>query len=63
MVKDIDQKFFKVSGRMEISRLFEIDDEVIIALKGDVVKKEILSNQDNSVSIIYVIKPSEAQIE
>ncbi len=63
MVKDIDQKFIKVSGRMEISRLLEIDDEIVVALKGDVVKKEILSNQDGSVSLIYVIKPREAQIE
>ena len=63
MARDIDQKWIKVSGRMEISRILDIDQEVIVALKGDVVKKEILSNQDGTISIIYVIKPREAQIE
>ena len=63
MAKDIDLKFIKISGRMEVDRLFEIDDEVVVAIKGDVVKKEITSNQDGSVNLIYIIKPREIQIE
>ena len=42
--------------------MFEVDDDVIVSLKGSIVKSETKSNQDGSVNLIWTVKPFENQI-
>ena len=63
MIHDIDSKFVKISGLMEVAEILEVDDDVVISLKGSVVKKEIKSNQDGSVNLVCTIKPLDQKIE
>ena len=63
MERDIDQKNIKISGKMEISSLLEIGQELVVALKGTVIKTEVTDNQDGTVNITYILKPYIAEID
>ena len=64
MEKSIDEIMIKISGRFPIEpQELELGQDVEISLKGGIVKKEIMDNQDGSVNICYVIKPIEVKLK
>ena len=63
MSHDIDCKYVKISGLMEVSEIFEVDDDVIVSLKGSIVKAEQRSNQDGTLNLIWTVKPTENQVK
>ena len=57
----IDQLQIKISGKAYTDKELAIDQEVSFFGKGQVVKKEITTNQDGSVNICAIIKPTQIQ--
>lgn len=53
----IDITKIKSSFTEETEKLYEIDQEVEIYLKGSIVKHEVHSNQDGSANVVAVFKP------
>jgi len=60
--KIINENLLKVSGKFPIDRQLELGEDLEIRLKGGIVKKEILDNQDGSVNVVYIIKPTEIEL-
>ena len=52
----------KISGKFPIEKDLELGQEVLISLKGGVVKQEVNDNQDGTVDVTYVIKPLSVSI-
>ena len=63
MEKDINQLFIKISSKIEVQDQLELGDDVVVALKGSVVKTETRDNQDGSVDITYIVKPFESHLD
>ncbi len=53
---EINSKFIKITGSGETDKNLELDEEVILTVKGSVVKVEEGSNQDGSKDRIFKIK-------
>jgi len=64
--RETNEIFIKISGRIPIPTDLEKDLDLGLAtevkVKGEVVKKEILDNQDGTIDIVYIIKPIEAGV-
>ena len=64
--RETNEIFIKISGRIPIPTDLEEDLDLGLAtevkVKGEVVKKEILDNQDGTIDIVYIIKPIEAEV-
>ena len=58
MEKRIDELLIKVSGRISTDKKIELGQDVMLVVLGSCVKQETMDNQDGSVSICYVIKPT-----
>lgn len=50
--------WLKISGRIESEKKIEIGDDVWCVIAGSCIKKEIMDNQDGSVDMVFVIKPT-----
>jgi hypothetical protein len=63
--KTIDEIFIKISGKMPIVPKLEpqLGVDQIISIEASAVKKEIFDNQDGSVSLCYIMKPTGWSIE
>ena len=57
MDKLVDEIVIRISGDMPYEEKLEIDQDVQITLKGQVVKEQAGSNQDGSVNLRFIIKP------
>ena len=60
--KNINEIMIKISGKFPIEKDLELGQEVLISLKGGVVKQEVNDNQDGTVDVTYVIKPLSVSI-
>lgn len=49
-------------GKAEIDKKLELGQELILALKGDVVQEIYGDNQDGSKSVCYIIRAKEVKI-
>ena len=56
--KTIDTLWLKVSGKMNINEMFELGDEIEGVLRGQIVKKELRDQQDGTIEITYILKPT-----
>ena len=63
MDRDINQIFIKIASKIEVQDQLELGDDVVVALKGSVVKTETRDNQDGSVDITYIVKPFESELD
>lgn len=59
----IDITKIKCTFTEETEKVFEIDEDIEIVLKGSIVKHEIGSNQDGSVNVIAVFKPTIVEVK
>ena len=50
--------WLKVSGKMNINEMFELGDEIEGVLRGQIVKKELRDQQDGTIEITYILKPT-----
>jgi len=46
----------RVCDQYEVEKKFEFDEELVVFLKGNIVKKEIKDNNDGSVDMIITFK-------
>ena len=63
MEKNIDQIQIKISDKYEVNKKFDFDEELIVFLKGEIVKKEIKNNQDGTVNLILTFKAQDYEIK
>jgi len=57
MKKNIDQVLIKIAGRIPLRpQPLELGQDIEITIKGCIVKKEIMDNQDGSVNVCYIVK-------
>ena len=47
----------KVSDKFEIEDKLDFEEEIEISYKGEIVKKDVKTNQDGTVDVIYYFKP------
>ena len=59
----VDELLVKISGKVRFHGSSPIDEDVRIVTEGRVVKTETLSNQDGSVNLVFVVKPTAANLE
>jgi len=60
--RTINEQYIASTFKYPIDRKLELGEDLEILIKGSVVKKEILDQQDGSVDIIYKVKPLEAEL-
>ena len=60
--KTINERYAKISGRIPIENKLELGEDYTIVVKGGVVKREELDNQDGTINVVFVLKPIEAEI-
>jgi len=60
--RETNEIFVKISGRIPIPTDLDLGLAAEIKVKGEIVKKEILDNQDGTIDIVYILKPVEAEI-
>lgn len=58
--KRIDELLIKVSGRVPTDKKIELGQDVMLVIVGTCVKQETTDNQDGSVNMCFVIKPTQA---
>ena len=56
--KSINTLWIKISGKLNVDVQFELSSVVEFVGRGEVVKKEIRDNQDGTVDITFMIKPT-----
>jgi len=61
--KTINEIQIKICDRFPVEKKFEFDEELVVILKGEVVKKEIKNNQDGSCDLILTLKASDYEIK
>ena len=62
-MQTINQHLIKVSGRTFIDKSPALGEEVVIILKGMVVKVDHCDNQDGTMDVCATIKATEVQIK
>ena len=62
MKKTINEIKVRVCDRFPVEKKFEFDEELVIFLKGNIVKKEIKDNNDGSVDMIITFKAMDFEI-
>jgi hypothetical protein len=61
---NINEILVKVSSRIAIDpQELELGQDISLLVKGTIVKKEIMDNQEGSVDICYIIKPQNVQVQ
>lgn len=60
--KTINEVKIKVCDTYPVEKKFDFDEEIVITLKGEVVKKEIRNNQDESVDLVLTFKALDYKI-
>jgi archaellum component FlaG (FlaF/FlaG flagellin family) len=54
---NINTRYIKISGKDEIEKSPEMGDDMSVVVEGEVVKIDYKNNQDNTVDVIYHLKP------
>lgn len=62
MEKTISTIQVKIADKYPIDEKFDFDENIVIILKGEIVKKDIKNNQDNSVDLILHFKALDYKI-
>ena len=62
MEKTINEIQIRVCDKYPIKEKFDFEDEIIVALKGSIVKKEIKNNQDGTVDLVLNFKATDYEI-
>jgi len=52
----IDKLEIKVCDKYHIKDQYTFDEELVVMLKGSIVKKEVFTNQDGSVNVVLIFK-------
>jgi len=61
---NIDKKTIKFyKEEQEVSKQYELGEDVEITLKGSIIKQEIEDNQDGTVNLVYIFKPAITEIK
>ena len=63
MEKTINEIKIRICDKFPSKEKFDFEDEIIIVLKGDIVKKDISNNQDGTVDLLLNFKATEYEIE
>lgn len=66
MEKEINTFLIRIAGKAFVNTtaiVWELGDEVEIVVKGGIIKKEELDNQDGTKDVVWVIKPTEVEIK
>lgn len=63
MERTINEIKIRVCDKYPIKDKFDFDDEIIVALKGSIVKKEIKNNQDGTIDLILNFKAQDYEIK
>lgn len=63
MERTIDTIWVRVSGRMEVPTNLKIGDDVEVVIKGSVVSQQVYDNQDNTVSVLNIVKSIECELK
>ena len=59
---DINEFLIKVSGKFPIENELKLGGEVVIIIRGGVVKKEEMDKQNGTMDVVFVVKPTEIQM-
>lgn len=61
---NINEKLIRISGKTPIGpgKELKLGDDVIVRIKGGIVKIESLDNQDGTYNQVYVVKPLEVEV-
>lgn len=60
---NINTRYIKVAGKDEITKVLEMGENVKVTIDGEIVKIDHKNNQDNTIDIIYHLKPFGIDIE
>lgn len=63
MTKTINEIKIKIVDRFPVKTKFDFDEDITVLLKGEIVKKEVKNNQDNTVDLILTFKALNFEIE
>ena len=61
--RTINEIRIRVADRFPIEKKYELDEEVVIFLKGEIVKEEVKSNQDGTCDLVLHFKASDFEIK
>jgi len=61
--KTINEIKIRVSDRYPIPDKYDFEDELVVFLKGSIVKKEIKNNQDGTVDLVLYFKAADYEIK
>ena len=61
--KTINEISVRVCDKYPVDNKFEFDEELVVFLKGNIVKKEIKDNNDGSVDMIITFKAVDYEIK
>jgi len=60
--RTINEIQVRVADRFPVDKKYELDEEVVVFLKGEIVKEETKSNQDGTVDLILHFKASDYEV-
>ena len=62
---DVNTRYLKISrGRTEIGQELPVGTyDVTVVVQGDIVKEEVLDNQDGTCDMVYVLKATNMQVK
>ena len=63
MKKTIDNIEVRICDKYPVKDKFDFDEELVVFLKGEIVKKEVRNNQDGSVNLVLTFKALDFEIK
>jgi hypothetical protein len=63
MKKTIDNIEVRICDKYPVKDKFDFDEEIVVFLKGEIVKKEVRNNQDGSVNLLLTFKAVDYEIK
>ena len=63
MERTINEIKIKVCDSYPVKEKFDFDEEMVVVLKGEIIKKEVKNNQDNTVDLILTFKALNYEIK
>lgn len=61
--RTINEIKVRVSDRFPVSKRYELDEEVVVFLKGGIVKEEVKSNQDGTCDLVLHFKAVDYSVQ
>jgi len=59
MEKTINEIKIKIADRYPVDEEYDFDEEIVVVLKGNIVKREVRDNQDGTCDLILTFKASD----